>query len=179
MAKRQETQLFIGVENLQGLRANRHGKHDVRIADLDPFGIAGGARSVNKKASIFWPAFGNFIFKFGWIFCCCLSPDLIELLQRHHIFIFKFMEPIEIKNDHFRKPRHLICDRQVFVQLFVIFHKQKAAVTVIHQIGQLPCAISCINTAGDAANGLDANIGINPFFAVFGENRDNFAAFKP
>ena len=123
MTQRQETQLFVLFSDIQHALYGLDLKQDITVRNHRTFGHAGGARGVNQHADIIWLAFGDFTAEA--LFSVCGVAQGIELIQKHHHGIAEIAQAVAFKHNHFAQARHPLTDRQILVQLFVIFHKQK------------------------------------------------------
>ncbi len=152
---------------------------DVLMADHRTLRRACGPGCVDEDGDVARLRPGDLGLEVGGMGGQVIPPQRIEVVDEDDPFVGKPVQSLLIVDDDLGEAGHLFADRQIFVELLVILHEQKAGVAIVHQIGELRGGVGRVDAGHDRADALCADIGVEPFLAVFRQDRNHVAAAEP
>ena len=153
-------------------------KHDIAMGNHGPFGRARCAGCVNQYRHIIGfnginapvPLLGKAV-EIG-------APQFIKRVNEHDFRVVKPFQPFIFHHNDFLNIRQRVAHFQIFVELFFIFHHQKARGRIAANMLKLHGRVGGVNAIGYAATAHGGEVEIQPFLAVFGQYRHHIAGLQ-
>jgi len=150
----------------------------VGMGQHDALGPAGGARGINNHVDIFGINACEALCHALWMGLQVPSALFDEFVVKDDIFMGKSPQAFGIPDDDFFKIQ-LRFHLKIFVDLFLVFHKEHGGLRVADDIGDLFRGIGGINPAGGAADAHGCQITNQPLRSIVAQNGDTGAGLKP
>ena len=141
-------------------------------------GRTGGARRIDQYGQVFGhygiQALPEFRFT---VFGQCFATGH-QRIEGHNHGVIECAQAFGIPHDHFLEGSCLLSEMQPFVQLFLILHEKEPGPAVVDDIMHLLPGIGGINSNGDTAGALDAQIGQHPLGAIVPDDGHTIPLFQ-
>ena len=89
------------------------------------------------------------------------------------------MQAFAVEHDALRHLRHPVADGQELLELLLVLDDEETALRVRQQVRDLLGAVGGVDAGDDAADALDAEVGVDPLLAILGEDRDYLPPLQP
>ena len=112
------------------------------------------------------------------MFCQIVFTELKQLINEDHFVIVKLSESVTFKYDNLFQAGHVVAGFEVFVQLLIVFDKQKRCTAIVHQVGKLTGRICRIDSGRDTTDQHNAHVTVEPVAVIFRQDSNRLTTVQ-